>query len=250
MLEETLCQIEVDLDGRCTTVRREECNLGNLITNAMLEATHADVALLNSGTLRSDTIHPAGLLTMHDLLQILPMQDPVLVVEVTGQHLYEGLENAVRNYPALDGRFPQVSGMQFGFDPQGSPGNRVVMETIKVQGQNLDKDKKYLVAMKEYLTKGKDGYTMFLDCRHMFDIESAQTLSTILINHFESGKIIHGLKTCRSGHRMSLIKASSSPSVSAMEQTPRGKTAVVMTVPGVEGRIFHVTQDSQSEARS
>ena len=51
MLEEVLCEIEVDLDGRCTTVRREECILGNLITNAMLEATHADVALLNSGRL-------------------------------------------------------------------------------------------------------------------------------------------------------------------------------------------------------
>ncbi|XP_035235995.1 5'-nucleotidase-like isoform X1 [Anguilla anguilla] len=250
MLEEVLCQIEVELDGRCTTVRRKECILGNLITNAMLEATHADVALLNSGTLRSDTVHPAGPLTMHDLLQILPMQDPVLVVEASGRQLYEGLENAVRNYPALDGRFPQVAGMQFGFDPQGSPGNRVVMDTIKVQGQSLDKDKKYLVAMKEYLTKGKDGYTMFAECRKMFDIENAQTLSTVLINHFESGKIIRGLKTCRSGHRMSLIKASSSPSVSAMERTPRGKTAAVMTVPRVEGRIFHVTQDGQSEASS
>ncbi|KAJ8414026.1 hypothetical protein AAFF_G00066240 [Aldrovandia affinis] len=247
MLEEVLCQTEVDLDGRCSTVRRSECNLGNLITNAMLEATHADVALLNSGTLRSDCVHAAGLLTMQDLLQILPMQDPVLVVEVTGQQLYEGLENSVRNYPALDGRFPQVAGIQFGFDPQGNPGCRVVEETIKVQGQNLDKDRKYLVAMKEYLAKGKDGYTMFSNCHQMFDIESAQTLSTIVINHFESGKTVRDLKPCRSGHGTSLTKASSSPSVSDVERTPRGKTAVVMTVPGVEGRIFHISRKSQTE---
>lgn len=49
MLGEVLCHTEVTLDGRCTTVRRAECNLGNLITNAMLEATHAEAAILNSG---------------------------------------------------------------------------------------------------------------------------------------------------------------------------------------------------------
>ena len=41
---------------------------------------------------------------MRDLLQILPINDLVLVVEATGQQLYEGLENGVRNYPELDGR--------------------------------------------------------------------------------------------------------------------------------------------------
>lgn len=49
LLGEVLCHTDVDLDGRCATVRQRECNLGNLITNAMLEATHAHVALLNSG---------------------------------------------------------------------------------------------------------------------------------------------------------------------------------------------------------
>lgn len=49
MIGEVLCHTKVDLDGRCATVRQRECSLGNLITNAMLEATLADVALLNSG---------------------------------------------------------------------------------------------------------------------------------------------------------------------------------------------------------
>lgn len=49
LLEEVLIQTEKDLDGCFSTVRKSESNLGNLIANAMLEATHADVALLNSG---------------------------------------------------------------------------------------------------------------------------------------------------------------------------------------------------------
>ncbi|XP_062310718.1 trifunctional nucleotide phosphoesterase protein YfkN-like isoform X1 [Osmerus eperlanus] len=254
VLGEVICHMDIELDGRCATVRRGECNIGNLITNAMLEATHAEVALLNSGTLRSDRIHPTGPLTMRDLLQILPIKDLVLVVEATGQQLYEGLENGVRNYPELDGRFLQVAGIQFGFDPNKKPGARVIAKTVKVQGKSLDKTRRYLVAMKEYLTKGKDGYTMFQGCPLSFDIENAQILSTILVNHFESGMIVRGLKTCRSGHRMGLIKVSDSPSVSAIEKSVNekllGEAVAVAVVPGVEGRIYHIFTESQSETEA
>ncbi|XP_078141304.1 mannosylglucosyl-3-phosphoglycerate phosphatase-like [Centroberyx gerrardi] len=240
--------VQVELDGRYATVRREECNLGNLITNAMLEATHAEVAILNSGTLRSDRIHPAGPLTMHDLMQILPMKDLVLVAEATGQQLYEGLENSVKNHPALDGRFLQVAGIQFGFDPKGKPGRRVVIETVKVQGESLDMNRIYLVAMKEYLTKGKDGYGMFTGCSQRVKKESAQILSIILINHFESFQIVKGLKTCKSSHRMGLMKVSRSPSVTCIkrgvsEKLEGGAEVEVALVPGVEGRIFHVPHE-------
>lgn len=60
---------------------------------------------LTLGTLRSDRIHPAGNFTLHDLLAILPIVDPVLVVRATGAQLLEALENGVYKYPALDGRY-------------------------------------------------------------------------------------------------------------------------------------------------
>ena len=50
-----------------------------------IAATDSDLALLNSGTLRSDRIHPAGPFTLRDLNHILPMLDPLIVIEVTGQ---------------------------------------------------------------------------------------------------------------------------------------------------------------------
>jgi 5'-nucleotidase len=48
-------------------------------------ATNADFALLNSGTLRSDTIHPAGPFFVKDLVSILPMIDPLVLLEITGK---------------------------------------------------------------------------------------------------------------------------------------------------------------------
>lgn len=50
----------------------------------MLKSVDADLALLNSGTLRSDVVHKAGPFKMKDLLSILPMVDPLVVIQVTG----------------------------------------------------------------------------------------------------------------------------------------------------------------------
>ena len=49
---------------------------------------------------------------------------------MTGQIFYEVLEASVAKYPAQDGRFPQVSGFKFSFDPRKEPGSRVNIEDI------------------------------------------------------------------------------------------------------------------------
>jgi len=107
-MDTLLGHIDVDLDGRFETVRRQESNLGNFVADIMLRSTEADVALLNSGTLRSDRIHPRGEFRLRDLMSILPMIDSLVVVAVTGTQLVDALENGVSKYPALEGRFPQV----------------------------------------------------------------------------------------------------------------------------------------------
>ncbi|XP_043920348.1 trifunctional nucleotide phosphoesterase protein YfkN-like [Protopterus annectens] len=217
MLKEVLFQTDIELDGRYTTVRKSESNLGNLITNAMLETTHAEIALLNSGTLRSDRVHPAGNFTVYDLLTILPLVDLVVVLKITGNQLLKALENGVSRYPELDGRFPQVAGIEFGFDPDAQPGHRVAVNSVQVQGQDLIKCKLYHLAVKEYIAKGKDGYTVFQSCPWLYDIEAAQVLSTIVRNHFESTTIVWGLTCSRSVRRMRLIKKSQSASVKDLE---------------------------------
>ena len=48
----------VPLDGRSSVVRTRESALGNLIADLMRQAVSADIALLNSGTIRSDSVSP------------------------------------------------------------------------------------------------------------------------------------------------------------------------------------------------
>ena len=53
--------------------------------------------------------------------------------------------------------------------------------------------------------QGKDGYIVLKSCPQMFDTENAQVLCTVVMNHFESIKIMKGRKQCLSGHQMNLV---------------------------------------------
>jgi 5'-nucleotidase len=79
-----LGEFDCDLEGRFSFIRTRETNLGNFICDIMVAATNADFALLNSGTFRSDMVHPAGPFYVKDLVTILPMIDPLVLLEIKG----------------------------------------------------------------------------------------------------------------------------------------------------------------------
>ncbi|VDI34790.1 5'-nucleotidase, partial [Mytilus galloprovincialis] len=95
-MDEHLGFTHVDMDGRFKIIRKMETNLGNFVTDIMLEISKADCALLNSGTFRSDRIHPKGQFKLRDLLTILPLVDNLIVIECTGAEVVEALENGVK----------------------------------------------------------------------------------------------------------------------------------------------------------
>lgn len=107
-MTEVLGNFTVELDGRFSSIRTQETNLGDWICDVVLAATGADVVIINSGTFRSDQLHAPGPFRMRDLVNIIPMRDPLVVLEITGGQLHAALENAVSAYPRLEGRFPQV----------------------------------------------------------------------------------------------------------------------------------------------
>jgi len=52
--------------------------------------------------------------------------------------LHQALENGVSKYPSLSGRFPQVSGIQFEFNPVNEPGSRIDAQRILINNQILE----------------------------------------------------------------------------------------------------------------
>ncbi|MBO8163805.1 MAG: 5'-nucleotidase C-terminal domain-containing protein [Brevibacillus sp.] len=155
-----IAKSEVDLDGDRNFVRKRETNVGNLIADVMLERTQsipgheADVALTNGGGIRVQL--PAGEITKKDLYSLLPFPNTLVVVEVTGEELKQALENGVSQVEEGAGRFPQISGMSFVYNPDNPVGERVV--EVKVGGEPLDPNKTYKVATNDFLASGGDGY--------------------------------------------------------------------------------------------
>ncbi|XP_037787180.1 mannosylglucosyl-3-phosphoglycerate phosphatase-like isoform X2 [Penaeus monodon] len=204
-MEEPLGTFSVDLDGRFSSIRTSETNLGNFVCDIMMAATNADVAILNSGTLRSDRIHSAGEFKMRDLMTVLPMLDPLLVIEITGEKLLAALENGVSQYPKLEGRFPQVAGIQFAFDPNAAPGSRIIRDVVKVGDEYLDPAANYRLVVKAYMYQGRDGYQMLTECPIVQDEEQCPMLSTAVQNHFTAIKTRLGKSRRNSTHRQSLV---------------------------------------------
>jgi 5'-nucleotidase len=178
---------EVALEGRRDPgVRTEETNLGNLVADALLSAgqQHAaefgvvppDVALQNGGGIRNNSLIPAGPLTELDTFAIAPFANFVSVVpDVPRAQFKEILENAVSSAPAADGRFAQVAGFSFSYDPalpaqevdnDGNvltPGERVRSVTLDdgtvlvEAGQVVDGDP-VAVATNDFSARGGDQY--------------------------------------------------------------------------------------------
>ncbi len=148
---------ETAMDSRRNVVRGEESTMGDLIADAMRAATGADVAIMNGGGIRADRTYEAGArLTRRDILTELPFGNVTQVTEIPGSQLLAALENGVSQVEKGAGRFPQVSGLTFVYDPSAEAGKRV--SSVLVGGAALAADKLYKVAVNDYILGGGDGY--------------------------------------------------------------------------------------------
>ena len=172
---------EVALNGRRSDIRTRETNLGNAIADSLLSAGQrlaADfgvdaptVAFQNGGGIRNNSVLPAGTISELDTFDVLPFSNFVSVIEdVPLGTFLDVLENAVSRVEFSDGRFAQVSGFQFTYDPERAaldrvidvfladgPGTQIVDGGQIVAGLGFDS---LDVATIDFLANGGDGYPL------------------------------------------------------------------------------------------
>ncbi|KAF3931362.1 Apyrase [Dactylellina cionopaga] len=185
----------VPLDSRFIIVRTQESNIGNFACDVMRYFYNADCALMAAGTFRGDAIYEPGLIRIKDLLDCFPFQDPCVVINITGSKIIAALENAFSKVPALEGRFPQVSGMRVTYNPDAEPYKRVREVSIASredpkQYEPIENDKVYSMATREYMQRGKEGNEVMEDCEVLVNAESGLLMSTLLRQYFLSLKIL------------------------------------------------------------
>ena len=154
-------------------VRRAETNMGDLCADAVRAQTGADIALFNAGGIRD--IIKKGDVTFGDIIGVLPFNNDIAVIEVTGQQILDALEWGAKNIPDESGAFFQVSGLSYEVDVSiesgcqadensmfiGVEGERRV-RNVKVGDEDIDPEKTYTVGGNAFnLLQNGDGDTMF-----------------------------------------------------------------------------------------
>ena len=81
--------------------------------------------------------------------------------------MIEALENGVSQVEEGAGRFPQVAGVTYAFDPKAEAGSRI--SDVMVGGAPIEMDKMYGVVSNNYVRNGGDGYAMFKDAENAYD---------------------------------------------------------------------------------
>jgi 5'-nucleotidase/UDP-sugar diphosphatase len=158
-------QSAVALNGSRTDVRSKETNLGNMIADAMLEKTRpagGQIAVMNGGGIRAGI--DAGEITVGEVITVLPFGNTIAHVDITGAQVKEALENGVSQVETGAGRFPQVAGVRFTWDPAAPAGSRVVAIQVPDSAgayRPIDPNATYRVVTNNFMLTGGDGYSAF-----------------------------------------------------------------------------------------
>ena len=163
--QQVIGEAGVYLVGDRSVCRVAECNLGNLITDALIAHTNADIALQNGGGIRADI--DEGAVTMGDVLTVLPFGNLISTLELSGADVWAALENGVSQAEDMAGRFPQVGGLRYTWDGSQEPGSRIVSVDVwnddTGEYEPIDMDALYYVATNDYMRNGGDGYAVLAE---------------------------------------------------------------------------------------
>ena len=141
-------------DGVTQAVRLHETNAGDIVTDAYRITTGADFAITNGGGIRTEI--KAGDLTYGDMVALLPYDNYVSIVELTGRELRDLLDACTSSLPFTSGDFPQVSGIKFTVDTKAQERIQDLMVLNKQTNdyEPINLDKTYQLATIDYCITG------------------------------------------------------------------------------------------------
>lgn len=158
ILNEVVGSTPIKLEGSRELVRSGHTNLGRLITSAMLNETGADIAITNGGGIR-DSIE-AGDITKDSIIKVLPFGNYIVTKKVKGSDIVAALEHGMVEG---SGSFAHFAGITVETkkesDEEGVIRRKVL--SVKINGEDLDLNKEYVLATNDFMAVGGDGYTMF-----------------------------------------------------------------------------------------
>jgi 2',3'-cyclic-nucleotide 2'-phosphodiesterase/3'-nucleotidase len=133
-----------------TRSRDGESSLGDVVADAMRAEAKADMAFTNNGGLRADL--PAGAITRGMVYEVIPFDNTLVIVKLTGTGVREMLEEGLAH-----GRISQQSGLRYRFDLARPEGQRLISVTL-ADDSALGDATTYTVAVNNFMAGGGEGY--------------------------------------------------------------------------------------------
>ncbi|KAF8717780.1 5'-nucleotidase family, partial [Rhizoctonia solani] len=241
-LSEPICHTLTEWNAKSDLVRIDESALGDWMADVLRHAYDdalcvkgggpADGVLICGGTLRGDSVYGPGDITLGDLLEILPFEDPIVVQALNGEAIWNALEAGLSTWPAQEGRFPIVSGIRIEWDSRLAPGSRVkgiwlaeqeVASDGSIHSKNgqpviRDANKTYRIVTREYMAAGHDGYDALRGKPFLIDDENGVIMSSIVRRYLLGSQYIHTFKAQKSDQAPSFLSTSSIHTISKAKQ--------------------------------
>jgi len=139
---------------------RDETLLGQWATDQMRQTAQADVAFQNMGGLRTGLAQ--GTVTMGNLYEIMPFDNTLVTVTMTGEQIRKALEQGLWNENA---GVIQYSGLKVVCDME----SRQMVSVTLADGTPLGLNKTYKVVINDFMASGGDGFIVFQAGRNLTD---------------------------------------------------------------------------------
>ncbi|GAB4272411.1 MAG: hypothetical protein Kow0029_10960 [Candidatus Rifleibacteriota bacterium] len=130
-------------EGNFSRSFNEESTIGNLITDCMKSVTGTDIALQNSGGIKSTIVE--GKVTLRTLYEMLPFENNLVTIELAGWELENIIEESLTGKTG----FLQASGIHCTYSSSNPPGFRIIQ--IDVGDDPLEFDKTYTVTVNDFM---------------------------------------------------------------------------------------------------
>lgn len=148
---------------------RTRHQIGEMVAGIFREHYGTDMALVQSGGIRADLTD--GDITLRDIYSILPYENRIIPVRLSGRSIRRLIEKAVS-----DGEDAALAGVEVTSSDEGL--------IITIDGVRLDDSRDYTIALSEYVTSGGGGFDVISESSYMMPLDKADKDSDILIKYF------------------------------------------------------------------
>ncbi|WP_028100842.1 bifunctional metallophosphatase/5'-nucleotidase [Pseudoduganella violaceinigra] len=165
-LNKPVAKLAVPSISKTLMPNADESPLGQLVADAILASGRkwgAQIAFTNTGGIRTALDAGAGNVANAAQTQaVLPFGNEIVVMNMTGAQIVALLEGQWDgNEPEKRGVLQVSEGFSYAWDTRKPKGQRIVRDSVKLNGAAIDDGASYRVAVYNFLAEGNDGFVTF-----------------------------------------------------------------------------------------